>query len=1066
MTIGRGRGHLGCALVCSESIGYPLVRASAHTGATRWLRADPIDRARWKQNPGVPIFGGAGQRPAPTRPRASSSNRHIYFLGLIALVAIITLLLLVIWPFLQTPVPLVAVALQYHEWPLGPNSLSQEDLDGFDRAFRGYKNVSLLRCEPTTFSAEWLVRQLDTIEPGGPRRLARGRQGIIIYLSGHGAVNERGDACLLLPGHGAADYLTSDAESIAWLRVADILRALCETEKLRGADKLVVFDVGKMDLNWSIGWLHNSFPSALRRAVEAVGDARLAVLCSAHDGQRAWTDCGLRASVFGHFFRQGLRGAASGGDRTLTLRELHAYVDENVSQWVADQFGAQQHPVLMAAPDFDFPVAFAAPDPTPRSEPWNVEVAVSGAAPIWDKYARLCEAVWATRRSGNPLEAQAFVAAPWSYDPVDFARVQGKLVRFEQMLMAGDAYRVDADQLHAELDKLCDVFLNSLAGPGTAGSSVMPLGSLAACEAADVTRAETAFKAWEEFRKQPPAENPSPAAPLPPEAQVAWGPACWFAYERARAELSGASGEAWRERAARYLQFVDDQADRAAGSVEPAELRLLHWGLSLLEDARSAQGLARAVEVRRCLEEATAVSDARVAYWLAARWDELAARVRRGEDRLFHAGDDWGALVQEWDSLLAPDGRGAIPQCRDVALGLEAAYAARDLARAWLPHLGIWLDYRGRLTQPFPDTDATAPLFEMWSVATESAQQLDQLLARGMPLPPSEREALSADVIQRGDKLSELMRQVLDKYNLECAALLRPAENPHWRAQMDAALRTALPAAPRDRRRELFLAFATVHAASDRTDGAAERRGASPDSQVAAAHPDFLARGRHPALMLLEPGEVGATGGDFAAAGAQLRKVLRERNGKVQQAWALSDKELSQTPIPEADGARQGWVAADALIRRSVAVAWGDLPVEWNGAVLRSFDRYVQLLRFTRRHWTTSGERRSLPHGIRSLRRFRRSCWSPRATSVVRCSAELTRSAPIRISSRICCATAAAPSFVSTSRRRRNCRQRRGKSSDNLFSSLRGPFLRAPPPWSSRSRLRDFPRPCLRTSRA
>ena len=357
------------------------------------------------------------------------------------------------------------------------------------------------------FSAEWLVRQLDTVEPGGPRRLARSRQGIIIYLSGHGAVDERGDACLLLPGQTTVDYLTSDPESIAWLRVADILRALCESEKLRGADKLVVFDVGKMDLNWSIGWLHNSFPSALRRAVDAVGDARLAVLCSANDGQRAWTDCGLRASVFGHFFRLGLRGAASGGDRTLTLRKLYAYVDENVSQWVANQFGAQQHPVLMAAPDFDFPVAFAAPDPTPRSEPWNVDVTVTGAAPIWDKYARLCEAVWAPRRSGNPLEARSFVAAPWSYDPVEFARVQGKLVRFEQMLMAGDAYRLDADQLHAELDKLCDEFLNALAGPGTAGSSVMPLGSLAACGAADVARAEAAFKAWEEFRKQPPAEG-------------------------------------------------------------------------------------------------------------------------------------------------------------------------------------------------------------------------------------------------------------------------------------------------------------------------------------------------------------------------------------------------------------------------------------------------------------------------------------------------------------------------------------------------------------------------------
>ena len=338
--------------------------------------------------------------------------------------------------------------------------------------------------------------------------------------------------------------------------------------------------------------------------------------------------------------------------------------------------------------------------------------------------------------------------------------------------------------------------------------------------------------------------------------------------------------------------------------MEPAELRLLRWGLSLLEDTRSAQGLARAIEIRRCLEDATAVSDTRVAYWLAARWDELAARVRRGEDRLFHAGDGWGELAAEWDNLLAPDGRGAIPQCRDVALGLEAAYAARDLARAWLPHLGIWLDYRGRLTQPLPDTDATARLFEMWNESTESAQQLDQLLARGMPLPPPEREALAAEVIERGDKLSELMRPLLDKYNLECAALLRPAENPHWRAQMDAALRSALPAAPRPPTRAVSR---VRHRA--RGDRPRRRRGGASGSFAGPAGSGlpsgFPRTWPAPGLDAARAGRSGCCGRGLGGGWCTTPQSAAARNGKLQQAWALSDHELSQTPIPEADRARR-----------------------------------------------------------------------------------------------------------------------------------------------------------------
>ncbi len=309
-----------------------------------------------------PDFRRRGPRPAAARPESGASSWRVYFLGLLALVAAIALVLVVVWPFLQTPVPLVAIALHYHDWPLEPNSLAQEDLDDFERAFGNYKNVAFLRSEPTDFSLPWLARQLEKTRPGGPRRLAKGRRGVIVYLSGHGMVDDRGDACLLVPGQAATAYLRLDQEGPAWVRIADLLHEVCDAAPLRGVDKLVVLDVGKMETNWSLGWLHNAFPSAVRRACEAAGDPRLAVLCATDDGQRAWTDPSLRGSVFGHFFRQGLRGAASGDNRTLTLRELQAYLEQAVAAWVDQRFGAQQRPVLAAAPDYDFPIVYTAPE--------------------------------------------------------------------------------------------------------------------------------------------------------------------------------------------------------------------------------------------------------------------------------------------------------------------------------------------------------------------------------------------------------------------------------------------------------------------------------------------------------------------------------------------------------------------------------------------------------------------------------------------------------------------------------------------------------------------------------
>ena len=212
----------------------------------------------------------------------------------------------------------------------------------FERRLQSWALTDRLREEIRNRSKWWNIR----------------RYPIIVYLSVHGVVNQDGKPCLLLPGDSplASDKWLPLEKLVEYLFPADAQRAL-------PAKKLLILDCNRMDVNYRLGLLYDSFADGLNDIVK--NHPGLAILNSTSPGQIGWTSPEqLHGSVFAYFVQQGLRGTADrrdeggNGNGKLTLRELHAYVAMRVRQWVLERRADIQEPKLFTEED-DFFLAHA-----------------------------------------------------------------------------------------------------------------------------------------------------------------------------------------------------------------------------------------------------------------------------------------------------------------------------------------------------------------------------------------------------------------------------------------------------------------------------------------------------------------------------------------------------------------------------------------------------------------------------------------------------------------------------------------------------------------------------------
>jgi hypothetical protein len=756
-------------------------------GAPDWRQKGDAGRPAKRDWRRAPAAGGSAAPAAPAtagwRLKAGGDEkdaRRWYSVRVATWTLIVAgLVILFIYLLWLTPrrTPLLALAVtdygrSQRSTAIPPNAWAEEDLLRLQELDQREEIVSFAR----TQYADWKSDRLDGFQElrAAVEKLQNsGSTSVVLYLSAHGVVNGKGQPCLVLPG-------TTPYRSEQWLPLEELLSYLFPKQEVDRLphDKLLILDCSRIDVNWRIGVLYNSFAERLAAVVDKVKIPGLVILSSAGRGQIGWTSPQhLKGSVFGYFVAQALRGVADredeGGDgnHLVSLQELYRYVSVHTQQWTQENWLDRQEPMLLPA-DADIRALVHAKPGSAASVP---QVQDAEKDPRWDDVERL----W--RR-----HAELDDAAVYRYHPLAWEEYQHKLLRLEQTLAAGRAYAEEFTELRNRLDEL---------GVGLAQTR----------PGASLRLHSLPLAAWLQAEPELAAARKQVAALWSPKGRWDLKPE-W----RCPSSLVAAS-EVWRicstglaiddwPSALSLMERVSDP--RATEFVEIHFLRMLNAYLDPVARAQNRPLVASSLAARRLAERAAVAQrslgeayeplpDERAYYAIKESVDRADALRRSAEDNLFVAGpaalDEARRLYQRVNT---DEGRDesypySIRRAEQVAL----AYAARDKAWAKIPYLAQWLF--GRL-----QADAPAHIDDLYLLIQSNhalGAALDQSVAQARWSPQLD-DALHA--------VQEKLDLLLSAFQAE-AARLREAAGSDSRTLREIAALLPVPLLTGETRNQL-----------------------------------------------------------------------------------------------------------------------------------------------------------------------------------------------------------------------------------------------------------------------
>ncbi|MGC6447656.1 MAG: vWA domain-containing protein [Rubripirellula sp.] len=347
-----------------------------------------------------------------------------------------------IWLLLNNPkkTPLVILTAGPYSQPMHPNAWVQEDIEKL--SWLDQKTLHLITPSGSIRSTKDFDQQL--FESVSRANQFNPERPLIVWISMHGITCvEDQDQCQEL--YLITPDATLDRKS-GWIELGSVLEEL--KERVENRQVLLVLDCQKMEVNWDIGLLDNQVSEVFNKSSWQLPH-NVAIFLAAGQYQRAHVSPDLRGSIFAHYFRQGLAGAAdqSNGkgqsDGWVSLLELEDYVSSKVALWTFRNRSDVQKPMLIRRGDSkDYNLARSIGEgAVSRLEKADQRL----VAPQPSLSDQVLNSLWA---AFDQIRSEAL----YQVDPIGWANLERNLIMLERMSVAGSAYKQSADELAFETE--------------------------------------------------------------------------------------------------------------------------------------------------------------------------------------------------------------------------------------------------------------------------------------------------------------------------------------------------------------------------------------------------------------------------------------------------------------------------------------------------------------------------------------------------------------------------------------------------------------------------------------
>lgn len=359
------------------------------------------------------------------------------FLGLFALGAVLTIVVVLFWYLYPIAPPRLVVIHATYQGPLlAPNTFADRDV----QALASSQEVLETHYATTqSMTAEAIRDQLAQMPdfPAWQRWLRWKKNTLLVYVNAFGV-------SLWDPAHKQTQpyLLGSDfriptrmgaPEQFGAVPFKEVLDAVvaCQADK-----KILVLDCQRLDHHWPMGVLQNDFVTKAQIEINSLDKEKnrdLFVLFSCSAGQRTHYDPEFGLSPFARFFLEGLTGAGdlavNGGnnDGRVQIKEAADYARARVADWALKNRLEPQEPSTMEFSDDVASLPVAAVSATSIFAPVPLT-----SDPSQQDVANQLDEAW---RSYYQLRAET--PAPYVYAPRSWRYAEETLMRCERFLVAG-----------------------------------------------------------------------------------------------------------------------------------------------------------------------------------------------------------------------------------------------------------------------------------------------------------------------------------------------------------------------------------------------------------------------------------------------------------------------------------------------------------------------------------------------------------------------------------------------------------------------------------------------------